>query len=72
MPRPSSRRASTFGSTSPADGYAQLIRLPQYRLANVTGDPDHGFARPRFAVGGAAVDDVIDRFRAGEPVTVVA
>ena len=55
-----------------ADGYAQLIRLPQYRLANVTADPDHGFGRPRFAVGGAAVDDVIDLFRAGEPVTVVA
>jgi uncharacterized protein (DUF433 family) len=55
-----------------ADGYAQLIRLPQYRLADVTVDPDHSFGRPRFAVGGAAVDDVIDLFRAGEPVDVVA
>ena len=35
-------------------------------------DPDHGFGRPRFAHGGAAVDDVIDLFRAGEPVDAVA
>jgi uncharacterized protein (DUF433 family) len=55
-----------------ADGYAQLIRLPQYRVADVTVDPDHGFGRPRFAAGGATVDDVIDLFRAGEPVDVVA
>jgi hypothetical protein len=38
----------------------------------VTADPDHAFRRPRFAVGGAAVDDVIDLFRAGEPVDAVA
>jgi uncharacterized protein (DUF433 family) len=55
-----------------ADGYAQLIRLPQYRVADVTVDPDHAFGRPRFTSGGAVVDDVIDLFRAGEPVDVVA
>ena len=38
----------------------------------MTVDPDHGFGRPRFARGGAAVDDVIDLFRAGEPVDAVA
>jgi len=38
----------------------------------VTVDPDHSFGRPRFARGGAAVDDVIDLFRAGEPVDAVA
>jgi uncharacterized protein (DUF433 family) len=54
------------------DGYAQLIRLPQYQIADVTVDPDHSFGRPRFAHGGAAVDDVIDLFRAGEPVDAVA
>jgi uncharacterized protein (DUF433 family) len=54
------------------DGYAQLIRLPQYRIADVTVDPDHSFGRPRFTHGGAAVDDVIDLFRAGEPVDAVA
>jgi uncharacterized protein (DUF433 family) len=55
-----------------ADGYARLIRLPQYRVAEVTVDPDHAFGRPRFARGGASVDDVIDLFRAGEPVDTVA
>jgi uncharacterized protein (DUF433 family) len=33
----------------------------------MTVDPDHSFGRPRFTRGGAAVDDVIDLFRAGEP-----
>jgi uncharacterized protein (DUF433 family) len=54
------------------DGYAQLIRLPQYKVADVTVDPDHAFGRPRFTHGGASVDDVIDLFRAGEPVDAVA
>ncbi|HVT70920.1 MAG TPA: DUF433 domain-containing protein, partial [Trebonia sp.] len=54
------------------DGYAQLIRLPQYAVAEVTIDPDHGFGRPRFTHGGAGVEDVIDLFRAGEPVDAVA
>jgi uncharacterized protein (DUF433 family) len=56
-----------------ADGYAQLIRLPQYRTADVTVDPDHSFGRPRFTRGGAAVDDdVTGLFRAGEPADTVA
>ena len=54
------------------DGYAQLIQLPQYRFAEVTVDPDHSFGRPRFTHGGASVDDVLDLFRSGEPVDVVA
>ena len=54
------------------DGYAQLIRLPQYGVAEVTVDPDHGFGRPRFTHGGATVDDVLDLFRSGEPVDIVA
>lgn len=54
------------------DGYAQLIRLPQYKVAAVTVDADHAFGRPRFAHGGASVEDVIDLFRAGEPVDSVA
>jgi uncharacterized protein (DUF433 family) len=54
------------------DGYAQRIRLPQYKVAEVTIDPDHAFGRPRFARGGASVEDVINLFRAGEPVDAVA
>jgi uncharacterized protein (DUF433 family) len=54
------------------DGYVQLIHLPQYRVADVTVDPDHAFGRPWFARGGAGLDEVIDLFRAGEPVDTVA
>lgn len=54
------------------DGYARLIRLPQYAVAEVTVDPDHAFGRPRFTRGGAGVSDVLDLFQAGEPVDTVA
>ncbi|MDH2425296.1 DUF433 domain-containing protein [Sphaerisporangium sp. TRM90804] len=54
------------------DGYAQVITLPQYRAATVTVDAAHAFGRPRFADGGAKLEDVIDLFQAGEPVDVVA
>jgi uncharacterized protein (DUF433 family) len=54
------------------DGYAQIIKLPQYRVADVPIDTDHAFGRPRFAHGGAKLEDVIDLFRAGEPVGTVA
>jgi uncharacterized protein (DUF433 family) len=55
-----------------ADGYVRLIRLPQYRVAEITVDADHAFGRPRFAHGGARVEDVIDLFRSGEPIDEVA
>lgn len=55
-----------------ADGYAQLIQLPQYRVADVRIDTDHAFGRPRFARGGAKVEDVLDLFNAGEPLQTVA
>jgi uncharacterized protein (DUF433 family) len=54
------------------DGYAQVIRLPQYRVAEVTVDADHAFGRPRFARGGAGVEDVAGLFLAGEAVETVA
>jgi uncharacterized protein (DUF433 family) len=54
------------------DGYARLILLPQYRVAEVTVDPDHAFGRPRMSRGGAETKDVIDLFLAGEPVDAVA
>nr|WP_218034642.1 DUF433 domain-containing protein [Acrocarpospora corrugata] len=55
-----------------SDGYAQVITLPQYRVADVRIDVAHAFGRPRFARGGAKLEDVIDLFQAGEPVDVVA
>ena len=38
----------------------------------MTVDPEHAFGRPRFTHAGASVDDVLDLFRSGEPVDVVA
>ena len=55
-----------------ADGYAQVIRLPQYRVAEVIVDAEHAFGRPRFVRGGAAVEDVVGLCLAGEPVEIVA
>ena len=55
-----------------SDGYARLISLPQYRVADVTVDPEHAFGRPRFTHGGTPVEAVIDLFLAGEPLAAVA
>lgn len=54
------------------DGYAQVIRLPQYREAEIVVDARRGFGQPTFARGGARLEDVIGAFRAGEPLQVVA
>jgi uncharacterized protein (DUF433 family) len=54
------------------DGYARLIHLPQYRMAEVVADPDRGFGRPVFARGGARVEDVLSMFKTGEPLEVVS
>lgn len=54
------------------DGYAQVIRLPQYREAEIVVDPRRGFGQPTFARGGARLEDVIGAFRAGESLRVVA
>ena len=54
------------------DGYVRVIRLPQYRVAEVTMDADHAFGRPRFARGGVGVADVVGLCRAGETAETVA
>lgn len=58
----------TFG----ADGYVELIRLPQYLVAEIVTDPGRGFGQPTFVRGGARLEDVLSSFRAGEPLRVVA
>ncbi|MGH3770790.1 MAG: DUF433 domain-containing protein [Pseudonocardiaceae bacterium] len=55
-----------------ADGYARLIHLPAYEVAEVVADPARGFGQPIFARGGTRLDDVLALFRAGEPLDVVA
>ena len=48
------------------DGYAALIRVPTYRHAEVVADPTRSFGAPIFERGGARVEDVLQRFWAGE------
>jgi uncharacterized protein (DUF433 family) len=55
-----------------SDGYAELIHLPLYRIAEVVADPRRGFGQPIFAHGGAKVEDVLGTFRAGESLDALA
>jgi hypothetical protein len=41
----------TYGS----DGYAEVIRLPQYSAADIVADPSRSFGKPIFRRGGARV-----------------
>lgn len=54
------------------DGYARLIQLPAYEVAEVVVDPTRGFGQPIFARGGVRLEDALGMFRAGEPLDVVA
>ena len=54
------------------DDWAERLVLPITDRAVVECDPSRGFGRPLFIVGGAPMDDVLDRFRAGEPLKDVA
>jgi uncharacterized protein (DUF433 family) len=53
-------------------GWAQLLHLPGYEVADVVVDPSRGFGQPIFERGGARVQDALEMFRAGEALTVVA
>ena len=48
------------------DGYPTLIRVPAYPNADVVVNPAMSFGSPIFRSGGARVEDVLDRFWAGE------
>jgi len=51
-----------------ADGYASLIRVPAYEHAEVVVDPTRAFGAPIFERGGVRVEDVLQRFWAGDPL----
>jgi uncharacterized protein (DUF433 family) len=53
-------------------GYAGLIRLSQYRGADVVVDPTRGYGHPIFDRAGVEVENVVGRVRAGEPIEVTA
>jgi uncharacterized protein (DUF433 family) len=50
------------------DGYPELIKVPAYSEADVVVDPRRAFGAPVFSRGGARVDDVLERFWAGESI----
>ncbi len=53
------------------DGWAERLILPTTRRDVVEVDP-RAFGQPIFIRGGARMEDVLDRFRAGEPLAEVA
>lgn len=54
------------------DQFAERLVLPLTERPIVECDPLRGFGRPLFIDSGAPMDDVLDRFRAGEPLQGVA
>jgi uncharacterized protein (DUF433 family) len=54
------------------DGYAARIHLPDYGPAEVIVDPAVAFGAPVMLTSGARVQDLVDRFWAGESVGAIA
>ncbi|HEY5708250.1 MAG TPA: DUF433 domain-containing protein [Solirubrobacterales bacterium] len=54
------------------DGWADRVRLPVYGQAEVIVDPRVAFGLPMVVNGGARVEDLVDRFRAGDSVGNIA
>jgi uncharacterized protein (DUF433 family) len=54
------------------DGWASLIRLPAFERAAVVVDPYRAFGQPLLEHGGARLEDIIDRFVAGDSVSELA
>jgi uncharacterized protein (DUF433 family) len=54
------------------DGWVRMIELPAYRRATVVVDPARAFGLPLVAHGGARVEDLVDRFVAGDSLSEVA
>lgn len=48
------------------DGWAEQLRLPAYATAEVLVDPRQAFGQPLVVHGGARVEDLVDRFQAGD------
>jgi uncharacterized protein (DUF433 family) len=58
----------TYGN----DGWASRVRLPTYRRAEVVVDPRRAFGMPLLVHGGARVEDLVDRFVAGDTLVDIA
>lgn len=55
-----------------ADGWAEQLRLPAYKAAEVVVDPRSAFGQPLVVHGGARVEDLVDRFEAGDGFAEIA
>ncbi len=55
-----------------ADGWASRLQLPAYAHAQVTVDPRQAFGQPLVVHGGARVEDLVDRFQAGDGFAEIA
>lgn len=53
-------------------GWPTAVRLPRYESAAVIVDPARAFGQPIFEHGGSRIEDVIDRWRAGDTVRHLA
>jgi uncharacterized protein (DUF433 family) len=51
-----------------SDGYPELIRVPAFERAEVVVDPRRAFGAPIFQRGGGRVEDVLERFWAGDSI----
>lgn len=54
------------------DGWADSVCLPTYANAEVIVDPKVAFGLPLVVHGGARVEDLVDRFQAGDSVKEIA
>jgi len=54
------------------DGWASMLELPTYRDAKVVVDPKRAFGLPLLVHGGARVEDLVDRFVAGDHLADIA
>ena len=54
------------------DGWATRLRLPAYKHAKVVVDPKQAFGLPLVVHGGARVEDLVDRFVAGDSLADIA
>ena len=54
------------------DGWATHVQLPTYGRAAVVVDPGVAFGLPILTDGGARVEDLVDRFLAGDTITDIA
>jgi len=54
------------------DGWASQLRLPTYERAKVVVNPRRAFGMPVVVHGGARVEDLVDRFVAGDTLAAIA